>query len=145
MYRFPLEGVLNHQRYKEDTIKQELSRREEALFAARVEAERIKRLRDHYETILKDKEKTGLEAAVARAYLSFVDHLAGEIGLQQENIRKMEAECSLIRKRLIEEMKRREMLETLEDKGQAAYQKNEKREEQIFLNELAIGRFIRAS
>lgn len=145
MYKFPLEPVLNHQKHREDSIKQELSRREEALFSAKIEAERIKRLRDHYERVLRDKEKGGLEAAVARAYLSFVEHLAGEISFQQENIRKMEADCAAIRTRLLEVMKKREMLESLEEKGQIAHEMNERREEQIFLNELAIGRFIRAS
>jgi flagellar export protein FliJ len=145
MYRFPLEPVLNHQKHREDSIKQELSKREEALFSAKIEAERIKRLKDHYERVLREKERCGLEAAVARAYLSFVEHLSGEIGLQQENIRKMEAECSAIRIRLLEVMKKREMLESLEEKGQIAHDMNERREEQSFLNELAIGRFLRAS
>lgn len=145
MYRFPLEPVLNHQKFKEDTVKQELSKLEEAVFAARIEADRISRQREKYEKLLRDKEKGGLEAATARVYLCFVDHLAGEINAQKERIKRMESECRAIRDRLLDIMKRREMLESLEEKGHIAYERDEMKEEQTFLNELAIGRFIRAS
>jgi len=145
MYRFPLEPVLNHQKFKEDTVKQELSKLEEAVFAARIEADRISRQREKYERLLRDKEKGGLEAATARVYLSFVDHLAGEINAQKERIKRMESECRAIRDRLLDIMKRREMLESLEEKGHISYEREEMKEEQTFLNELAIGRFIRAS
>ncbi len=145
MYRFPLEPVLNHQKFKEDSFKQELSRLEEAILAARIEAERISRQREKYERLLMDKEKGGLEVATARVYLSFVDHLAGEINTQKKKILKMESDCKVVRDRLLDIIKRREMLESLDEKGHIAYDKGELKEEQIFLNELAIGRFVRAS
>jgi flagellar export protein FliJ len=94
------------------------------------------------ETVMKadrDENTTGPQMAITARYL---ERLGREIEVQRQAVDAAQHRCEEHRQSLIEAMQKRKTLEKLKEHGLKAYLQDLNREEEQFINEMAINRHI---
>lgn len=142
-FAFELEPVLNLKRRREDSLLEELGRRQRALKAAEEGLQRLGAERRTAEQGLRallvgriDLEKV----QAAREYLAGVDNrLAG----QRREVERRSGEVQACRRELLAAQKERKTFEKLRERRWEVYQQDFRREEQAFLDELATQEYGR--
>lgn len=144
MYRFNLEPVLNHKSFIEEQLQKEL-----ALFKAIVEDEKnhlinLKKTKKKLSGELQEKQKHGTSISETILYIKFIEQLLN--AMEKQQIKLFEAEKRLEKKRdeLIEAMKNRKILEKLKEKKENEYWEEVSKDDQDFMNEVAINGFNRS-
>jgi flagellar FliJ protein len=144
-YEFKLEALRQYRHFKEEMLQKELAEmqrnrdQEIALLAEMVD----KRTRSEQDMIEEQEKHTrGPRMAMYETYLK---RLAEDIKNQRKKVEKAEALCSEKMSALLEAVQERKSIEKLKEKGLKAYMDNLNQNEQKFLNEIAINRFVRAN
>ena len=74
-------------------------------------------------------------------YLPFIEQLSKDIEKQKKNILELENDVEQKRQDLVGATKKKKTLEKLKDKGLKTYKQEMTKNEQEFLNEVAVNRF----
>lgn len=144
-FEFKLEALRRYRHFKEEMLQKELAEmqrnrdQEIALLSEIID----KRTRAEQDMIGEQEKRTrGPRMALYETYLN---RLTEDIKTQLQRVEKAEALCSEKMSALLEAVQERKSIEKLKEKGLKAYIENLNRNEQKFLNEIAINHFVRAN
>lgn len=140
-YVFKLEALRRYRQFQEDELQRELAaalgRKEAALAVVAAHQERL----DQAGRDLDRLQRSATEIFQLEIYQRFMMRIDGEIEEQNRKVEEIEADCQQIRLQLMEAMQKRKTLERLKENELNQYMEELSREEQKFINEIAINRF----
>ena len=143
MSKFKLETLLQHRKHVEENYQRELAN---TLHALKEEKETLGQLissRDQVKRNLEQRLTEDINAAELLHFNKYLDRLSIDISLQNKRVADVELELEQKRLKLTEAVKSRKIMDKLKDKQMAAeFEKNQKNE-QNFMNEIAINRHLR--
>lgn len=140
-YRFKLEALRQYRVFQEEARQKELA---EALRWRDQQAEILARLidlRDRTEQDMKDKQDGGVTGPHLTIFSNYLNKLASDIFSQHHKVSEAEKNLDKTREALLVAMQKRKTLDKLKDKGLKAHLSRLSREEEKFINEMAISRF----
>ena len=143
MYNFNLESVLSHRKLVEENLQKELAVLRLSLVDEKEKLRNYKESRSRLLEELKRKQREGTTISDVFLYLSFIEQLSKDIEKQKKNVLKLENDVEQKRQDLVEATKKKKTLEKLKDKGLKAYKQEMTKDEQEFMNEVAVNRFSR--
>ena len=143
MYNFNLESVLTHRKLVEENLQKELAVLRLSLVDEMVKLRNYKESRSKFLEELKQKQEEGITISDVFLYLSFIEQLSKDIEKQKKNVLELENDVEQKRQDLVEATKKKKTLEKLKDKGLKAYKQEMTKDEQEFMNEVAVNRFNR--
>ncbi len=142
-YRFNLEPVLNHRRLVEETLQKDLAILKISLIDENerlitYEESRVKLLEE-----LQQIQKEGTTTSDILLYLPFIEQVSKDIERQKKRVLELENKVEQNRKDLLEATKKKKSLQKLKEKAFKTYNQKLIKNEQDFLNEVAISQFNR--
>ena len=143
MYNFNLESVLRHRKLVEENLQKELAILRLSLVDEREKLRNFKESRSKFLEELKRKQEEGTTISDVFLYLPFIEQLSKDIEKQKKNVLELENDVEQKRQDLVEATKKKKTLEKLKDKGLKAYKQEMTKDEQEFMNEVAVNRFNR--
>ncbi len=138
-YSFKLEALRRFREFEEERLQKELADAQRAQEKAASILAEFYALQEQTERDFNHQEVGN--AAQAGLYRLFLQRLAADIEAQQGRIQEAEKVCTLKREELLIAMKKRKTLDRLKEKGEQVYKAQLNREEEKFINEMAINRF----
>jgi flagellar FliJ protein len=141
-YRFQLEALKRYRQFQEESCQRDFS---DAQRLHERESQTLMNLiaqRNHTEAergVEADPARTGARLAMVATYL---ERLARQINAQRRVLMEAQHRCEEKRQVLIAAMQKRKTLDKLKEHGLKAYLANLNREEEKFINEMAINRHI---
>ena len=144
-FEFKLEALRRYRHFKEEMLQKELAdmqrhRDQETALLSEMVDQRTRAEQD----MLGEQEKRTCGPRMA-LYEAYLNRLTEDIRNQRQRVKQVEALCSEKMSALLEAVQQRKSIEKLKEKGLKAYIENLNRNEQKFLNEIAINRFVRAN
>ena len=143
MYKFPLESLLNHIKFKEENIQKELGALKNQLAADMENLLEFKNKKKSTKKELVDKQKKGITISMNILYHNFVERLSGKIIEQNKVVENAEKKVDQKRELLMNVLKKRKGLDILKEKGLQGYMRDLLQKEQKFIDEVAINSFYR--
>ncbi len=143
MYKFPLESLLNHIKFKEENIQKELGALKKQLAADMENLLEFKNKKKSTKKELVDKQKKGITISMNLLYHNFVERLSGKIIEQNKVVESAEKKVEEKRELLMNVLKKRKGLDILKEKGLQGYMRDLLQKEQKFIDEVAINSFYR--
>jgi flagellar FliJ protein len=143
MYRFNLEPVLNHRRLVEETLQKDLAISKISLID---ETERLityKKCRNKVLEELKQIQKKKTTTSDILLYLPYIDQVSKDIERQKKKVLELEKKVQQNLKDLLEATKKKKALQKLKEKSFKAYNQKLLKNEQDFLNEVAVSQYNR--
>jgi flagellar protein FliJ len=141
-FQYKLEALRQYRQFLEDRLQKELSDAVRSLEAVRsILAHQIARRRRCQEEFERHLE-SGAAASQTAMYPGYLKRLGDEIAARYCEVSAQEKVCDQIRLTLVEEMKKRRMLDRLKEKGEQAFMAELDTREQKFIGEMAINRFV---
>ena len=142
-YRFNLEPVLNHRRLIEETLQKDLSILKISLIDENeklltYEESRVKLLGE-----LQQIQKEGTTTSDILLYLPFIEQVSKDIERQKKKVLELEKKVEQNLKDLLEATKNKKALQKLKEKAFKTYNQKLIKNEQEFLNEVAVSQFNR--
>jgi flagellar FliJ protein len=140
-YRFKLEALRKYRVFQEEARQKEMA---EALRLRDQEVEILAdliNLRDKTEKELKSKQNGRITGPYLSIFSNYLNRLASEIFAQQHKVADAEKNLDKSREVLLVAMQERKTLDKLKEKGFKEYMEKLNREEEKFINEMAISRF----
>ena len=142
-FNFRLETVLQHRRRIEEDCQRKLA----AAFADLAEEKRglarIEATRDRYREELQQKLKNNMTASEMLLFQRYFDQLAFDIADQKTKVAAAAQLFEKSRTELVAALKKRKVLDKLREKQIAVAAKKELKQEQDFMNEVAVTRHAR--
>jgi len=142
-FNFRLETVLQHRRRIEEDCQRKLA----AAFADLAEEKRglarIEATRDRYREELQQKLKNNMTASEMLLFQRYFDQLAFDIADQKTKVAAAAQLFEKSRTELVAALKKRKVLDKLKEKQIAVAAKKELKQEQDFMNEVAVTRHAR--
>ena len=143
MYRFNLEPVLNHRRLIQETLQKDLAILKISLIDENqrlitYEETRVKLLEELHQI-----QKEGTTTSDILLYLPFIEQVSKDIERQKKRVLELENKVEQNRKDLLEATKKKKALQKLKEKAFKAYNQKLIKNEQDFLNEVAVSQFNR--
>ena len=142
-FNFRLETVLQHRRRIEEDCQRKLA----AAFADLAEEKRglarIEATRDRYREELQQKLKNNMTASEMLFFQRYFDQLAFDIADQKTKVAAAAQLFEKSRTELVAALKKRKVLDKLKEKQIAVAAKKELKQEQDFMNEVAVTRHAR--
>ena len=143
MYRFNLEPVLNHRKLVEETLQKDLALLKISLIDENkrlitYEESKVKLLEE-----LQKIQKEGTTTSDILLYLPYIEQVSKDIERQKNKVLELENKVEQNLKDLLEATKKKKALQKLKEKAFKAYNQNLIKNEQDFLNEVAVGQFNR--
>lgn len=142
-FKFRLEKVLDMRIQKEQRLQQ---RFQELLAMAEFERQKLAALEERqqqYREELSQKQKGSVEVNEVMNYLSYLELLAEAIIQQTEILREAEERAEEARLDLVQASQEKKAVEKLKEKQLEEYNKEQLREEIIFLDDISSSRFNR--
>lgn len=138
---FKLEALRRYRVFLEEQAQKEFALARQALEQERgVLADLVAR-RDQTEADFRQQEAGGGSAGQAAMYRGYMQRLGGRIEAQRERVAQAQDACEKQRQALMERMQQRKTLDRLKEKGAQDFVAQRNREEEKFINEMAINRF----
>ncbi len=142
-YRFNLEPVLNHRRLVEETLQKDLAILKISLIDENeklltYEESRVKLLGE-----LQQIQKEGTTTSDILLYLPFIEQVSKDIERQKKRVLELEKKVEQNLKDLLEATKNKKALQKLKEKAFKTYNQKLIKNEQDFLNEVAVSQFNR--
>ncbi len=142
-YRFNLEPVLNHRRLVEEILQKDLAILKISLIDENeklltYEESRVKLLGE-----LQQIQKEGTTTSDILLYLPFIEQVSKDIESQKKRVLELEIKVEHNRKDLLEATKKKKALQKLKEKAFKTYNQKLLKNEQDFLNEVAVSQFNR--
>ena len=103
----------------------------------------IKDVKRKYSKELRFKQQKSISVSESLIYIRFIDRLSRRLDTQNERVSETEESLDQKRKELLEALKKKKILERLNEKGIENYKRNALKRESNFLNEMASVRFNR--
>jgi flagellar FliJ protein len=143
MYRFNLEPVLNHRRLVEETLQKDLAISKISLIdeterLITYKKSRIKLLEELKQ--IQEKETTTSDILL---YLPYIEQVSKDIERQNKVVLELEKKVEQNIKDLLEATKKKKALQKLKEKSFKAYNQKLLKNEQDFLNEVAVSQYNR--
>jgi flagellar protein FliJ len=143
MYRFNLEPVLNHRKLVEETLQKDLAILKISLIDENerlitYEESRVKLLEE-----LQKIQKEGTTTSDILLYLPYIEQVSKDIERQKNRVLELENKVEQNLKDLLEATKKKKALQKLKEKAFKAYNQKLIKNEQDFLNEVAVSQFNR--
>jgi flagellar FliJ protein len=143
MYRFNLEPVLNHRRLVEETLQKDLAISKISLIdeterLITYKKSRIKLLEELKQ--IQEKETTTSDILL---YLPYIEQVSKDIERQNKVVLELEKKVEQNLKDLLEATKKKKALQKLKEKSFKAYNQKLLKNEQDFLNEVAVSQYNR--
>jgi len=142
-YRFNLEPVLNHRRLVEETLQKDLAILKISLID---ENERLITYEESRVQLLEELQqiqKEGTTTSDILLYLPFIEQVSKDIEKQKKRVLKLEKKVEQNLKDLLEAIKNKKALQKLKEKAFKTYNQKLIKNEQDFLNEVAVSQFNR--
>jgi flagellar FliJ protein len=143
MYKFTLEPVLNHRKIIEEELQKELADLKRRLVDEKRKLETYERAKSRSLAELQQKQEEGITAPEILLYESFIERLSRDLDKQKERVLGAEQKVDQKLEDLVAATKRRKTLDKLKEKGLEKYRRELLKNEQDFLNEVAVNRFNR--
>lgn len=142
-FKFKLQTVLDVKKRREEAIEEELSQLRALWEQQKESLALLEEKQLHYQTSLRSCAQAKLQIQSIQQQLEYLKFIADEIFRQQEELTRLA--CAMEQKRisLLAASQERQLLEQVKKKGQQAYIREYRREEQNFLDELAQFGFCR--
>jgi flagellar protein FliJ len=140
-YRFKLEALRQYRVFQEEARQKELA---EAMRLRDQQAEVLARLieqRNRTEMDLKTRQNDGTTGPHLTIFSNYLNKLASDIFSQNHKVAEAEKNLDKTREALLVAMQKRKTLDKLKEKGLKAHMDRLSREEEKFINEMAISRF----
>ena len=137
MYKFNLEPLLNHRRYREEVLQKELAGLKKHLTEEEHKLRALRKKKRQFLLQFQKKQKDGRPASEIKLYFDFVEHLSKKIDAQHQNVLEAKRTFNLKRQDLITAMKERKTLDRLKEKGWQAYQQEQSKKERDLMDEVA--------
>jgi len=142
-YRFNLEPVLNHRRLVEETLQKNLAILKKSLID---ENERLITYEESRVQLLEELQqiqKEGTTTSDILLYLPFIEQVSKDIERQKKRVLELEKQVEQNLKDLLEATKNKKALQKLKEKAFKTYNQKLIKNEQDFLNEVAVSQFNR--
>ena len=143
MYRFNLEPVLNHRRLVEETLQKDLALLKISLIDENKRLITYEESRGKLLEELQKIQKEGTTTSDILLYLPYIEQVSKDIERQKNKVLELENKVEQNLKDLLEATKKKKALQKLKEKAFKAYNQNLIKNEQDFLNEVAVGQFNR--
>jgi flagellar FliJ protein len=140
-YRFKLEALRQYRVFQEEARQKELA---EAMRLRDQQAEILARLidqRNRTEMDLKARQNDGTTGPHLTIFSNYLSKLASDIFSQNHKVAEAEKNLERTREALLLAMQKRKTLDKLKEKELKAHTDRLSREEEKFINEMAISRF----
>jgi flagellar protein FliJ len=140
-YRFKLEALRQYRVFQEEARQKELA---EAMRLRDQQAQILARLIDRRNKTEKDliaRQDGGTTGPHLTIFSNYLNKLASDIFSQNHKVADAEKNLEKTREALLEAMQKRKTLDKLQEKELKAHMERLSREEQKFINEMAISRF----
>lgn len=144
MSTFKLESLLRHRKHIEDVHQRELADAFKLLEGEKRALMRMVANREHIEEDLKQKLEHGLAAAEMLNFQKYLDRLALDITVQKARFSEAEKRFEQKRMALTEAVKDRKIMDKLKEKQLTAEAERMQKQDQGFMNEVAINRHLRS-
>ncbi|MBI5062996.1 MAG: flagellar export protein FliJ [Desulfatitalea sp.] len=143
-YQFKLEALRRYRQFEEDRLQKELADAQRVVEQAQALLKANMALRQKTEIEFRKRSQSGeTPAAQAAMYRGYLQRLAAEIIVHHQQVQSAEKACQRVRDALLDAMKRRKALDRLKEKGEQTFMAELNSQEQKFINEMAIQRFVR--
>jgi len=142
-FNFRLETVLQHRRRIEEDCRRELAAALADLAIENRGLAGIEKSRDQGREEFQQKLKSNMTASEVLLYQRYLDQLAFDIADQKRQVAAAAQLCEKRRTELVAALKKRKVLDKLREKQVAAAAKKGLKQEQDFLNEMAVIRHAR--
>ena len=141
MYKFKLESLLEHRKFIEETVQKELSQIKRRLIEEQNALDRLYQKEKAVNSNLEHLKQRPLASSELIMHNQYLTHLNQAIEKQKRVVHSVEKSLDSKHDELTEAMKKRQTLEKLKEKGLNAYKEKIFKQEQDFINEVAIGRY----
>lgn len=142
-FNFRLETVLQHRRRIEEDCQRKLAAALADLAEEKRGLARIEATRDRYREELQQKLKNNMTASEMLLFQRYLDQLAFGIADQKTKVAVAAQLFEKSRTELVAALKKRKVLDKLKEKQIAVAAKKELKQEQDFMNEVAVTRHAR--
>ena len=142
-YRFNLEPVLNHRRLVEEALQKDLAILKISLID---ENERLITYEESRVQLLEELQqiqKEGTTTSDILLYLPFIEQVSKDIERQKKRVLELEKQVEQNLRDLLEATKNKKALQKLKEKAFKTYNQKLIKNEQDFLNEVAVSQFNR--
>ena len=140
-YTFKLEALRKYHEFEEERAQKALSEAERIREAA---AEKLTAHIEHRHTSEKTfaRQQATLAPPQAAMYRHFMQRLTKEINILEQKLKLAAKACDKKRQALLKAVQRRKTLDRLKEKGEQAYMEALSRDEEKFIDEMAINRHM---
>lgn len=134
---FKLQAVLNLKKQIEDSVKNELGKAAQELKRQIKILEDIEIERDEYIHDINSQSTSGTSVGKLKNYNLYISLLKDKMVYQKNNIKNAQKSVDMYREQLIIAVQERKMMEKLREKKFAEYLKEQQKEEQKLIDEIA--------
>ncbi len=141
MYHFTLEPVLRHRKLIEEELQKEMAATKRLLLS---EKEKLLGLEESKAGCLRElqaKQAKGIRVLDISLYSDFIGQVTIQIEAQGKRVVGVERSLAKKRKTLVKAMKERKTVDQLKKNRLMAYERNERRKEQKWIDEIALTGF----
>lgn len=143
-FEFPLEVVLEKRKRDEDAIKLELSLKHKEINEAKKKMQDLKNQLQEMQAAQK-KERLGSLIIVALKYsVSFRNKIKLDMMATDDHIQELYGQLGVIKQRLIRAKQQKRAIELIKERRFEEWQKENKRKEQVFIDDISQQRYNRA-
>lgn len=142
-FAFSLESVLDLKRRREEALLEELAKRVRSANAAEEALKELREQRRRAQAEWRKLLRGRIEVEKVRSAQDYVAWLDGRIERQRTVVQRLQDEVRLCRQQVVAASQERKALERLRERQWEAHQREYRREEQAFLDELATQGYAR--
>lgn len=142
-FAFSLQTVLDLKRRREEALLEELAKRVRAAGAAEEALKELRAERRRAQGQLRECLRGRVEVERVRTVKEYVSGLDGKIEQQRRVVQRRTEEVKSCRQQVVAAARERQTLDKLRERQWEAHQKEFRREEQAFLDELATQGYAR--
>lgn len=144
MYKYKLEPLLHYKNFIEETLQKELAAFQKKLSDAEKKLNDYTRAKNRCLNILQQKQLKKITISENLLYFNFIDRLSLELEKQKQRVLEIKKKYNQKREALLEAVKNRKALDILKEKDIQKYRQKLLKDEQQFINEVAVNRFNRS-
>jgi flagellar protein FliJ len=141
MYHFTLEPVLRHRKLIEEELQKEMATKKRLLLSEEEKLSGLEKCKSGCLCELQEKQAKGIRALDISLYSDFIGQVTLQIEEQKKRVSVVEKSLSKKRKALVKAMKERKTVDQLKKNRLMAYERNERRKEQKWIDEIALAGF----
>jgi flagellar protein FliJ len=141
MYHFSLEPVLRHRKLIEEELQKEMAAKKRLLISEKEKLLGLENNKSGCLRELQEKQAKGIRALDISLYSDFIGQVTIQIEEQKKRVLSVEKNLSKKRKKLVKAMKERKTVDQLKKNRLKIYERNERRKEQKWIDEIALAGF----